>query len=115
MRSRTSHSSGPHPPPDPEAETLIALLRRRAIEQPARKAYTFLQRGECEDVTLTFGDLDLRARAIAVLLATLQAADEPVLLLYPQGLDYLSGFLGCLYARAVAVPLPLPNFNRNHD
>ena len=33
---------------------------------------------------------------------------ERVLLLYPPGLDYVAAFLGCLYARVIAVPTPLP-------
>jgi amino acid adenylation domain-containing protein len=92
-------------------ETLVDLLRRRALEQPGRLAYTFLTGGESAAQTLSFGELDRRARAIAALLLSVGARGERVLLLYPAGLDYVSGFLGCLYAGAVAVPVTPPRFN----
>ncbi len=34
---------------------------------------------------------------------------QRVVLAYPQGLDFISGFFGCLYAGSVAVPTYLPN------
>ncbi|MFE2756163.1 fatty acyl-AMP ligase [Actinosynnema sp. NPDC059335] len=59
-------------------------------------------------VVATHLELDRRARAVASWLAGSGMAGEPVLLLYPAGLDFLVAFLGCLYAGAVAVPAPLP-------
>lgn len=91
-----------------EAETLVDLLRQRANEQPERKAYAFLTAGEINPETLSFGQLERRARAIAALLQSVKARGERVLLLYPPGLEYVSGFMGCLYAGAVAVPVPPP-------
>ena len=35
-----------------------------------------------------------------------------MLLLFPLGLDFISAFFGCLYARIIAVPAALPNRNR---
>lgn len=37
---------------------------------------------------------------------------ERVLLLYPPGLDFVSGFMGCLYAGATAIPAYPPRRNR---
>jgi acyl-CoA synthetase (AMP-forming)/AMP-acid ligase II len=37
-----------------------------------------------------------------------------VLLLYPPGLEFIAAFFGCLYARAIAVPLPPPNLAQPH-
>src|SRR6478735_2433259 len=82
------------------AETLVDLLQRRASEQPEQKAYTFLTAGESDKQTLTFAQLDQRARAIATLLDSVKARGERVLLMHPPGLDYISGFMGCLYAGA---------------
>ncbi|WNV85571.1 fatty acyl-AMP ligase [Umezawaea sp. Da 62-37] len=59
-------------------------------------------------VELTHAELDRRARAVAAWLTGCGMAGRPVLLLYPAGLDFLVAFLGCLYARAVSVPAPLP-------
>ena len=38
---------------------------------------------------------------------------EPVLLLYPTGLEYAAAFFGCLYAGAIAVPLYPPRPGRS--
>ncbi|MEU7692517.1 fatty acyl-AMP ligase [Microbispora hainanensis] len=63
---------------------------------------------------LTFTELDRRARATAVWLAAHGLTDEPVLLLYPAGLDFTVAFLGCLYARVPAIPAPLPDVGAPH-
>ena len=91
--------------------TVVELLQRRALEQPDDLAYTFLADGDEEEASLTYGQLDRRARAIATWLQHLKVKDERVLLLYPPGLDYVEAFFGCLYAGAVAVPAypPRPN------
>ncbi|MFI7037215.1 fatty acyl-AMP ligase [Microbispora rosea] len=63
---------------------------------------------------LTFAELDRRARATAVWLAGRGLTDQPVLLLYPAGLDFTVAFLGCLYARVPAIPAPLPDAGAPH-
>ncbi|MCA1568630.1 MAG: amino acid adenylation domain-containing protein [Acidobacteria bacterium] len=93
--------------------TLVDLLRERAFEQPARRAYTFLLDGEAAEVELSYGELDRQARAIAAGLRPLVEPGDRVLLLYPPGLDYIAAFFGCLYAGAIAVPAYPPRRNRN--
>ena len=90
--------------------TLVDLLHYRAKYQPEKKAYIFLQDGETESGSLTYGELDRKARAIASQLQSWQG--ERALLLYPSGLDFITAFFGCLYAGVVAVPVDPPR--RNH-
>ncbi len=92
-----------------ESSSLLELSRRRAEAQPEALAYTFLVDGETEEACLTYAGLDARARAIGGLLQELGARGEPVLLLYPPGLDYVTAFLGCIYAGALAVPAYPPD------
>src|SRR5436190_14006473 len=82
--------------------TLIEVLRWRAQEQPDREAFTFLLDGETQEVSLTYAELDLRARAIAAQLQSLTEPGDRALLLLPSGLDYPAAFFGCLYAGVVA-------------
>lgn len=89
--------------------TLVDLLQRRAQDRPDERAYTFLVDGETEETTLTYRGLDRQARAIGALLQSVGATDERVLLLYPAGLEYIAAFFGCLYARALAVPVYPPH------
>lgn len=56
-----------------------------------------------------FDELDARARRIAAALMRAGAAAERALLLYPQGLEFIAGFFGCIYAGVVAVPLYPPH------
>jgi amino acid adenylation domain-containing protein len=94
------------------ASTLVALLRNRALQDADHTAYSFLVDGETEAVSLTYAELDRRARAIAATLQTQMASGERALLLYPPGLDYIAGFFGCLYAGIVAVPAYPPRSDR---
>jgi acyl-CoA synthetase (AMP-forming)/AMP-acid ligase II len=92
--------------------TLIELLRERAINQSDRHGYTFLIDGKKESAPLTYGELDRQARAIGALLQQYQAKGERALLLYPQGLEVLAAFCGCLYAGVIAIPVPPPESGR---
>ncbi|MHA7631720.1 AMP-binding protein [Corallococcus sp. M7] len=60
----------------------------------------------------SFSQLDTRARALGTWLTTLNATGERVLLLYPPGLEYVVGFMGCQYVGAIAVPCPPPEPSR---
>jgi acyl-CoA synthetase (AMP-forming)/AMP-acid ligase II/alkylation response protein AidB-like acyl-CoA dehydrogenase/acyl carrier protein len=97
---------------DSNAETLIEILRRRAAVQPQQQAYTFLVDGKVEGATFTYAELDRQARAIGALLQQHQAPGARVMLLYPQGLEVIAAFLGCLYAGLIAIPVPAPESGR---
>jgi acyl-CoA synthetase (AMP-forming)/AMP-acid ligase II len=94
-----------------EFSTLVDLLRYRALHQPCKIAFTFLQDGETEASSLTYQELDRQARAIAAQMQSLGGRGERALLLYPPGLEFIEAFFGCLYAGVVAVPAypPRPN------
>lgn len=92
--------------------TLTELLRSRAIHQPDQLAYTFLTDGKTEGSKLTYAELDRQARAIGALFQQYQAQGERALLLYPQGLEVIAAFCGCLYAGVIAIPVPPPDGSR---
>ncbi|HJT36223.1 MAG TPA: aminotransferase class I/II-fold pyridoxal phosphate-dependent enzyme [Pirellulales bacterium] len=95
--------------------TLVELLRHRARCQPDQVAFTFLVDGETQEATITHGELDRQARAIAAWLQSLGLEGQRALLLYPAGLEFIAGFFGCLYAGVVAVPAYPPRMNRKLD
>lgn len=92
---------------------MVDLLRFRAEHQSTHTACQFLSDGEVETAALTYEALDQSARAIATLLQGLGCQGQPVLLLYPPGLEYIGAFFGCLYAGAIAVPAYPPRPNRS--
>src|SRR5690348_12217276 len=88
--------------------TLTEVLRGWAERQPNKRLYTFLAIGDGEaGEQLSYGDLNRQARALAARLRELRLVGERALLLYPPGLEFITAFLGCLYAGVVAVPASL--------
>ncbi len=96
-----------------KAVTLVDILHERADSQPQKIAYTFLVDGETEEISLTYGQLEQRAKEIAIYLQSVSSPQDRVLLLYPPGLDYIEAFFGCLYAGVIAIPAYPPRPNRS--
>ena len=94
------------------ATSLPQILHRRAERHPERRALTFIARGTEERKAYSFVQLDERARTIAALLKAHGMEGERALLLYPQGVEFVESFLGCLYAGTVAVPAYPPDPTR---
>ncbi|MGA4029588.1 amino acid adenylation domain-containing protein, partial [Ralstonia nicotianae] len=90
-------------PRDPD--TLVALLESLAATRPDDTAYVFLQDGDEGESRMTYAELRDAARRVAVhLLGNGCGQDDPVLLIFNPGLDYICAFFGCLYAGAIPVP-----------
>ncbi|WP_165950535.1 fatty acyl-AMP ligase [Actinomadura sp. GC306] len=92
----------------------MSLVRENIREHGDDRSFTFIseERGRTyKENVLGFAELDRKARALACRLEARGLRDKAVLLLYPEGLEFLTAFLGCLYARVVAVPAPLPDLD----
>jgi acyl-CoA synthetase (AMP-forming)/AMP-acid ligase II len=91
-------------------QSLVDMLRQRSTLAPHARAYTFLADGETESATLTYAELDHRARAIAAALVDrgVQPGDRAILL-FPPGIDFIAAFFGALYAQVVAAPCYPPH------
>ena len=101
-----------HIRPNQLPDHLIRVLRRRADERPRQPACVHLLNGQADHASLTYAQLDRRARAIAACLQDMGVAGQCVLLVYPPGLDFVTAFFGCLYAGCVAVPTYPPHRHR---
>lgn len=88
-------------------DTVTELLRRRAEWQPDQTAFTFLLDGDTR-TSLTYADLDRRARAIAAALQPRLHAADRALVAYESSLEFIATFFGCLYAGVIAVPVAPP-------
>lgn len=93
----------------PIPQTLTELLLVRADAHPDRTAFSFLGDDDRVSASLTYASLDLRARAIGAFLDDHGVRGEPILLLYPPGLDLVAALFGCVYAGAIAVPACVPS------
>jgi acyl-CoA synthetase (AMP-forming)/AMP-acid ligase II/acyl carrier protein len=82
----------------------VKLLRDRASRSGDQHAYAFMSGDDKLESTLTYGQLDRQARAIAHRLLDANIAGGRALLLYPPGLEFIAGLFGCWYAGVTAVP-----------
>ena len=83
---------------------MVRCLREHAAERPDDKAFMHLVDGDAPQASLTYAQLDRRARAIATYLQEMRRAGQNVVLAYPPGLEFIAAFFGVLYAGCVAVP-----------
>jgi long chain fatty acid CoA FadD26 len=98
--------------------SIPALLGSRAEQQPDDVAYTFVDydadpAGSAE--SLTWSQLRDRVEVVAEALAKLGAPGERALVVAPQGLEYVVGFLGAIRAGFIAVPLSVPQPGQHDD
>ena len=92
-------------------ESLPAILLRRANAPGERWELTFIE-GDRDGRRINAQDFAARVGGVAGMLRAVTAPGEPVLLLYPPGIAFLVGFMACLAAGRVAVPVNPPRRNR---
>ena len=96
----------------PETEYSIpALVERKAQQQPDDPAFTFIDydadpNGEAE--TLTWSEVHERVQVVAEQLLKVGSPGDRVVILAPQGMEYILAFFGAIQAGFIAVPLSMP-------
>ncbi|MEU3895225.1 fatty acyl-AMP ligase [Streptomyces sp. NPDC045251] len=100
------------------ADGLPAAVRRHAEADSGRTAMTFVDystepQGRTRE--LTYGELDARVRAVGAELRRLARPGARAAILCPTGVDFVVGFVACLYAGVIAVPLTAPASYRHND
>ncbi|MCX5382541.1 fatty acyl-AMP ligase [Streptomyces sp. NBC_00083] len=93
------------------AKSFTQALAARFADRAAGTALLCLD-GEGDAETRTYRELDARARTVAAALVRRRAAGRPVLISMDGGPHTVAALVGCLYAGAVAVPVPPPDASR---
>ena len=90
--------------------TIREALDHRAATTPDALAYAFLRNGEKEDGRFSFAALRSRAERMgrALIAGGAQPGDR-ILLMLPQGLDYVTALYACFYTGFMAVPTSPPS------
>ncbi|MEL6494126.1 MAG: amino acid adenylation domain-containing protein [Cyanobacteria bacterium J06623_7] len=83
---------------------IVNILQQRAKQSPDKIAYVFLKDGRDKGDSLTYAELDFKAKAIARELLQQARAGDRALLLYSSSEEFLPALFGCLYAGIIAVP-----------
>lgn len=100
--------------PSTATKSLVDILGWRGVHQAEAVAYTFLLDDESRaPIDLTFSQLDRAARALAAIISRSCAPGDRALLLFPSGLEFIVGFLGCLYAGVIGVAVYPPRKSQN--
>ena len=90
--------------------SIPAILRERASLQPNDPAFTFIDYDrdwEGVEETLTWGQLQQRVVALAAEIREHAQIGDRVVILAPQSMSYVLGFLASFEANVVAVPLSI--------
>ncbi|MBF0423619.1 MAG: AMP-binding protein [Magnetococcales bacterium] len=84
--------------------TLPQALARHVGERSDETALIFLRDGETDTVSMTYGQLDVRARRLAQCMIEKKPDASRVLLFPAPGLEFVVGLMACFYAGMAAVP-----------
>lgn len=90
--------------------SIADIISDRAKAEPDSLAYGFLASGESEAQRLTWAQVEADSAAIAGAISSCTTTrGARVLLLFPPGLEFVSAFVGCLRAGAIALPAYPPS------
>lgn len=95
-------------------KTWIEVIQEQSSIQPEKEVFTFLRDIDGKDSRLTFLELEQKMGSIGTHLAQGGATGERVLILLEPSMNYILAFLGCLYAKAVAVPAYPPSMKKQY-
>lgn len=88
---------------------LVESVQAQAATEPDRTAILFLEDAHGRTRSWTYRELDIEVRRVAARLQDRYDRGTRALLMCEPGLEYVSGFLGCLYAGIIAVPAYPPS------
>src|SRR5688500_16082298 len=95
-------------PTTSQPATLATLLNAQVEARAASTAYRFLASGELETRSITFGELEAHARAVAARLHELVTFGDRALILAEDAIEFIRAFMGCQLAGVIAVPVSPP-------
>lgn len=87
------------------ARNFNRALLAQTEQHPEKQVLRFLNAQSEVSHALRYADLDSQARAIAAHLLAHARPGDRVMLLFPNGAEFISAFIGCLYAGMIAVPV----------
>ncbi len=86
-----------------EAGNWVNVLESRATNNAEDIAFSFLSDGEVVTRKITYLELSLRVKALAVDLLKHACPGDRAILLMPNGIDYIIGLFACFYSGIIAV------------
>ena len=93
-------------------QNIIGILFKHAKEKPNDLAYAFLRDGHDDSDRITYRELAQSVATLSKRLNALGARGERAILAYPQGIDFIIGFLASIASGIIAIPAPPPEAGR---
>lgn len=94
------------------AGNLVELFEKRTGERPEKMIYSFLEDGLNVASSITYGEMNSRAKSIAAYLQKHHEKGDRALMLFPSGIEFIVSLVGCFYSGIIAVPAYPPKKNR---
>lgn len=111
-KTNASMSTNDHlAPPGMDSETILSVLARHVDERPTHQLFRWVDKHGSVSNSLTYKELWDKSCAVAQLLAEnsdIHKGDR-VMIVYPFGLGFLSGLIGCMMAGVIACSVYPPN------
>ena len=98
-----------------ESESLVEIISNRAVLQPQHVVYRYLGDGINETESFTYKEIDRVARSVAQELAKKLVPGDRMVLLFPQGLQYIAALYGMAETTLIVTsgdPASEPEFAR---
>ena len=92
--------------------TIVDFLKYNNSIRPTKIAYRFLKYDKEEDIEITFEILFQKSKIIATQLQQATQKGDRVLLVFPQGPEFIISFYACLLSGLIAVPVNTPGNKR---
>ncbi len=92
-------------------ETILTLLEIHSTFQPNKTAFIELDKDLNEKRTISFQQLRINVTKCALALKNNQLTNQRALLIYQNDINFITGFLACLAANVIAVPVYIPKSN----
>lgn len=85
-------------------KSIVDILKDRSKNYPDKKIFIFLKNGEDESDSLSYQQLFSKAKRLAATLVKKKLEGKPVVILLPNGLNFIYSFFGCLITKVIAIP-----------
>ena len=85
-------------------DSIVEIIESRLEGGTAKTEFTYLRDGEDDAVSISLHEMRNYARNLSSALPS----GEPVLVMLPQGLSFVTAFFSCMYSGAIAVPVAIP-------
>ena len=96
-------------------KNLIDLFEFRTQEQADKTLYIFLEDGVQIHSQITYGELRDKAKSVAASLQKTNKEGDRVILLFPNGIDFIVGLFGCILAGMIGIPAYPPRKAQSND